>query len=442
MAKLNTARKPTVFTEQGAQAKRINPEQQLRRLVMSCMLWEKEFYVDGQTISEQIFDAVKHAGAHASALIAMQARSSMNLRHAPLLVAASMAYHFRGDPVVGRTIADVIQRADELAEIISICAHLNGVTPDKVKPVLGAQVKKGVAEAFQKFDAYSMAKYNRKSAITLRDALFLVHAKPKDEAQAAIWQKLIDGKLESPDTWEVGLSGGGDKKETFERLLAEGKLGYLALLRNLRNMVEAKVDLSLVRDALAARKGAGRVLPFRFVAAARQAPQLEPAIDAALLASLEELPKLKGRTAVLIDVSGSMEYDKVSARSDMSRLDAAATLGAVIPAEELRVFTFSMSLVECPARRGMAGVDVIIGSQPHGGTYLGQAVSDLMRLVEYDRLIVITDEQSADRVPDPKGRAYMINVASNKNGVGYGKWIHIDGFSESVIRYIQALESE
>src|SRR5690606_10347934 len=81
MAKLNTKPKPTIITEEGAPAKRIKPEQQLRRLVMSCMLWENEFYVDGQSISEQICDAVKQAGAQASAQIAMEARSSMNLRH-------------------------------------------------------------------------------------------------------------------------------------------------------------------------------------------------------------------------------------------------------------------------------------------------------------------------------------------------------------------------
>jgi len=37
-------------------------------------------------------------------------------------------------------------------------------------------------------------------------------------------------------------------------------------------------------------------------------------------------------------------------------------------------------------------------------------------------------------------RAYMFNVASYKNGVGYGKWMNIDGWSDSVIEYIRALE--
>ncbi len=59
----------------------------------------------------------------------------------------------------------------------------------------------------------------------------------------------------------------------------------------------------------------------------------------------------------------------------------------------------------------------------------------------YDRLIVITDEQSHDSVPAPRGKGYVINVASNQNGVGYGPWTHIDGWSEAVVEYIAELEA-
>jgi hypothetical protein len=86
-------------------------------------------------------------------------------------------------------------------------------------------------------------------------------------------------------------------------------------------------------------------------------------------------------------------------------------------------------------------VDAIVRSQPHGGTLLGQAVERINRL-PHDRLIVVTDEQSHDAVPAPKaGRAYMVNVASARNGVGYGDWTRIDGFSEAVLRYIREQEA-
>lgn len=64
-----------------------------------------------------------------------------------------------------------------------------------------------------------------------------------------------------------------------------------------------------------------------------------------------------------------------------------------------------------------------------------------MNTLAHDRLIVITDEQSHDRVREPHARlAYMINVASNRWGVGYGRWVHVDGFSEGVIRFIHEYE--
>jgi len=94
-----------------------------------------------------------------------------------------------------------------------------------------------------------------------------------------------------------------------------------------------------------------------------------------------------------------------------------------------------------PARRGFALRDAIDASQPHGATYLGKAVEQLNQNEPCDRLIVITDEQAHDTVPAPKGKGYVINVASYKNGVGYGKWTHIDGWSESVVDYIRMLEA-
>ncbi|WP_395443560.1 TROVE domain-containing protein [Caulobacter sp. UC70_42] len=324
----------------------------------------------------------------------------------------------------------MVQRADEPGELLSI------YWKDGKRP-LSKQLKLGLAKVLRKFDAYQLAKYNRDSAVKLRDVLFMVHAKPKDDEQAEVWRKLVAGELEAPDTWEVALSGGADKRETFERLIREGNLGYLALLRNLRNMIETGCDTGLVRDAIVARKnGAQRVLPFRYVAAARAAPQFEPAIDQALSEAIADMKALPGKTAVLVDVSGSMD-ERLSAKSDLKRIDAAAALASIIPGD-VRVFSFSNAVVEVPPRRGMAGVDAVIKSQPHGGTELAGAVAAINAQVPYDRLIVITDEQSTSwrPVPPPKARGYMINVASAKNGVGYGPWVHIDGFSEAVLRFI------
>jgi 60 kDa SS-A/Ro ribonucleoprotein len=425
---------PSTFTHEGAPAKRITPEQELRRLVMACLLWEDGFYEDGKSVAERIEELSVKIAPETLAKFAVEARHEQRLRHVPLLLLKGLIR--RGGPLVAPTIEKVVSRADELAELVAI--YWDG----KNKKMLPAQMKKGLAAAFRKFDAYALGKYNRDAAVKLRDVLFLAHAKPRDEEQAQLWKKLIDGTLESPDTWEVQLSGGADKKETFERLIREGKLGYFALLRNLRGMLAANVETDLIRRAILERKnGADKVLPFRYVAAARAAPQLEPEIDAALCESIGQSAPLSGKTIMLVDVSGSMDAP-LSAKSDMRRIDAAAALASVVNGD-LRVFTFSDALVEVPPRRGMAGVDAVIRSQPHSGTQLGAAMTTMNRLIKADRIVVITDEQSHDRVPDPNFKhAWMINVAANRNGVGYGRWRHIDGWSDSVIRFIAASEND
>ncbi|HSZ62795.1 MAG TPA: TROVE domain-containing protein [Terriglobales bacterium] len=429
-------------THEGAPARNLAPELQLRRSVLACLLWESQFYEDGVEIAGRIAELVPKVDAEKVAALAVEAREQMKLRHAPLLLVREMARHATHRRLVAETLERVIQRADELAEFVAIYWK-DGRVP------LSAQVKKGLAAAFPKFDEYQLAKYDRGGPIKLRDVLFLSHAKPRNAAQASVWKKLVWGRLATPDTWEVALSSSGkeggvggnsDKREAWERLLREQKLGALALLRNLCNMREVGVDESLIFNALGAIN-TSRVLPFRFLAAARYAPQWEEALEQAMLKSLADQPKLAGRTIVLVDVSGSMTAP-LSHRSEMQRTDAAYGLAVLVReiCDKAAVFSFSDRVVEVPARRGFALRDAIDASQPHGGTLLGNAVEWLNKNERYDRLIVISDEQAHDRVPAPRGEGYMINVASYKNGVGYGKWTHIDGWSESVIEYIRTLE--
>ena len=436
-------------THEGAPAKRITPEQALRRSILSCMLWENEFYEDGVQIAGRIGELVPQVEAEKVAALAVEAREKMKLRHAPLLLAREMARHATHRALVAETLTRVIQRADELSEFVAIY-WAGGRQP------LSAQVKKGLAAAFTKFDEYALAKYDRVGAVRLRDVLFLCHARPVDEAQAALWRRLVDNELATPDTWEVALSEAGRgenaegkaeaKREVWERLLAERKLGALAVLRNLRNMHAAQVPEQMVLEAIAAVK-TDRVLPFRFLAAARSAPQWEEALEQAMFRALEQRegsgPALRGRTVLLVDVSGSME-SPISSRSEMRRTDAAYGLAILLReiAETVTMFTFSNGAVRVPSRRGMALRDALDKSQPHGATNLGAALGQVEAEMRegFDRIVVITDEQSHDRVPAPRGKGYVINVASAQNGVGYGAWNHIDGWSEAVIDYIAELE--
>lgn len=437
MAKINKAK--TVRTHEGARGRAFGPEQELRRALMSCMLWEDQFYEDGISIAERIGALVPKVKAETVAAMAIEAREDAKLRHAPLLIVREMARHEGHKALVADTLDRIVQRPDELTEFLAIYwADALGPMQQRKARAVSAQVKKGLARALTKFDAYQLAKYDRDGAVRLRDVLFLTHAKPKDAAQEKIWKQLVDGKLAAPDTWEVSLSGGADKKSTFERLIADKKLGALALLRNLRGMLHAGIAKETIGKALDEMR-TDRVLPYRFIAAAQYAPDLEPELETAMFRSIEGHSRLPGKTRLLVDVSGSMDA-AMSAKSEMRRLDAACGL-AVLAREicdDVEIYTFSNAVKKIAPRRGFALRDAIVSSQPHGGTELGKAIAEVDK--KDVRLIVFTDEQSHDRVDAPKGVGYMVNVASYQHGVGHGPWRRIDGFSEKILDWIISTE--
>ena len=438
MARLNVRYESPLQTHEGAAARQISPEKQLRRSVLSCLLWEDQFYEDGQEISQRIADLVRLNKPETVAALAKEARSEQHLRHVPLLLLSELASIGQGSSLVSDAIADTIGRADELGELLAVYWR-NGRQP------VSAQMKKGLARAFCKFDRYQLAKYDRDNAIKLRDVMFMCHPKPANDEQAEIWKGLANGTLGSADTWEVRQSAGTekktevDKRERWEAMLREGKLGYLALLRNLRNMLDAGVDMALIEAGIAARKGSRQVLPFRYVAAARAAPRLERAVDQALVAAIGESQEMPGNTTVIVDTSGSMNAT-LSAKSQMRRVDAAAALACVINGR-VRTFAYGSSVQEVPHRLGMAGVDAIQSANVGWATYLGKAVKAANE-TSPDRIIVITDEQTHDPVPPPNAKyGYLINVGSYQNGVGYGPWVHIDGWSEATLRFIREYEA-
>lgn len=469
MARTNVAvKQEPIRTHEGGIATRTSILNQLRRSVLSCLLWEGEFYENGEEISKRITRLVAEVSAEDAHNLAITARNEFKLRHVPLWIAVAMCRaggeHRR---LVGQTLFAVIQRPDEITEFLSLYWK-EGKVP------IAKQVKLGLSSAFTKFNEYQLAKWNRDDAIKLRDVLFLVHPHPTGTAKelgrpteveaiksrskkgyrrgivnrhskgmGLMWEKLVARELETPDTWEVGISAATSPKEkaaVWTRLLKEGKLGALALIRNIRNMTQVDVGERWIAEAIRAMN-VERVLPFRFITAAQYNPVFEDVLEEAMLKCLDGMEKLSGRTVLVVDVSGSMN-DPLSSKSDMRRIDAAYGLAILCRelCEDVKIFSFSANPMLIPPRRGFALRDAIDKSQPHGSTYLRKALESIhkVRAGDYDRLIVITDEQSHDGVYTPAGKqCYMINVASSKNGVGYKDgWEHLDGFSEAVFKWI------
>ena len=419
-------------THEGLAVKRISPEDQLTRLVLAHMLFEDQFYVDGKTAAEQVQTAVAQVSPGYVTALAKTARSAFKLRHVPLLLARELA---RIGKLKAEDLTDIIQRPDEMGEFLSI------YWKDKKQP-LSNQVKKGLGNALKKFSEYALAKNDKNSAaVTVRDVMFLTHPKPDNPEQEALFKRIAANEMVVPDTWETNLSAGADKKETFERLMADNKLGALAFIRNLRNMVQAGVSEMAIR-LYAMTVDTSKVLPFRYIAAARIMPQFEDMLEKMMLQSLVSHKKLPGKTVLMIDVSGSMFGCKVSGKSDLDRFDAAAALAVLCReiCEEVEIFSFSYSAVRVPPRRGFALVEAIRDSQVHGGTAMGNSLREIESKTTYDRVICFTDEQSSDRPTKPNGLGYIINVAGYQNGINQDAWTTVTGFSEAIVDYIQIIE--
>jgi hypothetical protein len=461
----------------------LRKDQQLRRTVLNCLLFEDTFYENGISISERIASLVPQVAPDTVASLAIEAREKFNLRHAPLWVVRQMAKHDTHKGLVAHTLNRVIKRADELAYFLylywvdpstleweaahscermalrywntsqeSVFDEVEDTAHIKlIKQPLAGQVKKGLAHAFTKFEAYHLGKYKEEKGISLRDVMFLTHPSPKDDAQGEIWKKLVDKTLEAPDTWEVNLSAGANKKETFERLIKDGKLGSLAFLRNLRGMTEAGVDIDTINYGFENIKF-DKILPYRFITAARYAPTLSEQLEKTMFRNLEAKERLSGLTVLLVDVSGSMDHPLTQKRfkrqRETNRIDVACGLALMLKeiCERSHVATFSSNVVPINSElRGFALGENIRNSQIHAGTALSLALKKI-NASKYDRLIVITDEQNTDRTEAPKAKvdlSYVLNVAPEKEGIseklGYKK---IDGFSDAVIDYLIETEKE
>lgn len=439
--RLNLPAVRTEKTHEGSVAGHQKPVEALLRAVSTCLLWENTFYEKGSDVAANIESLCAQVSAEDLAVVAVEARQRLNLRHVPLFLVRQLAKLHRG-PLVGDTLAAVLRRPDEATEFLSL--WWKDGRGDTAK--LSAQVKRGLRLAFAQWDEYRLAKYaGAGDKIKLRDVLFLCHAKPKDEDQAQLWKRLIAGELTPPDTWEVALSSGADKREVWERLIREKKLGYQALLMNLRNILDAGVDSGLVRSALMDGRGREKMFPYRFLAAARYAPQFTDTLSEAMVASLAGHEKMAGSTALVVDVSGSMDTP-LSGKGEMLRLHAAGCLAVILRevCDSLRVFTFSNSVVEVANHRGLALCEAITASQIHSGTYLQKALQAI-KLVTPDvrRVVVITDEQSHDGIlPAWAPHSYVINVAPYKPGLDVSQgWHRINGWSDRVVDWMAMEEA-
>lgn len=208
---------------EGEVAYKLDPALELYSAVCCASLQPKFYVPEVQDELERLRGLIAKNKPEFVAKLAVYAREKMYLRSIPLVLAVELAKIHKGDSLVSQMTSRVIQRADELTEILAYYEQANKREGVKTLNKLSKQLQKGIAEAFHKFDRYQLQKYNRETAITLKDALFLSHAKPKNEDEDKKFKQLIDDTLPIPRTWEtiltkVGQEGRG-KKEAWEEVI-------------------------------------------------------------------------------------------------------------------------------------------------------------------------------------------------------------------------------
>jgi 60 kDa SS-A/Ro ribonucleoprotein len=367
VAKFNTSTGASMktSTHEGGESYKLSNELDLYATVCTTVLQPK-FYESETDMLKRIRELVPKCDPAFVENLAAYARNEMYLRTVPVVLLGELAKLKR---LHARTVARVIQRPDEIGEALAYYAQLNN---GKLKP-LSNQLKHGIAESLLKFDAYQLSKYNRDSKVTLKDALLLTHpARPTPEHKA-LFDQIINDQLVAPDTWEVALSAAGSDKEkkrsVWERLVAERKLGYMATLRNLRNMLDIGVSqvtldavCSYLANPVAVRNS--KQFPFRFYSAYRElegnaspsARQVLNAIEDAMVLSVQNYPGFEAGTRVLViyDTSSSMDT-KLSAKGAASYRDVGKVLGGLAttlsPQSTVVCFGDSMA-VETAPRKG------------------------------------------------------------------------------------------
>lgn len=304
----------------GGEAYKQTPELELISILLTSFA-DDSFYRSANHTFDRLKELVRICDKKFAAQATVYARTQFGMRSITHVAASELAKHISGEKWAKDFYSAVVYRPDDMLEILSYHTSKNGKLPNSMK--------KGFAKAFDKFDAYSLAKYRGEGkGFKLIDVVNLVHPKPTEKNADAI-KALVKGELRSFDTWETELSKTGQiatneeekarfKKEVWIKLITENKLGYFALLRNLRNIIEQAPEvineaIEMLTNEAVIKKSL--VLPFRFLTAFDEIQKLSDgkivrdvlvALNKAVDIAVSNVPVFDGETLVVLDVSGSM----------------------------------------------------------------------------------------------------------------------------------------
>ncbi|GAB3156304.1 TROVE domain-containing protein [Amycolatopsis stemonae] len=478
---------PTAINHQGGAGHARDARSELFLLAVTNMVGERTFYESAENRDLRYAELVRRVTAEDpqwTARFLTWLRTEANMRTAALVGAAEYARarlatgHIESEaqPTARQVVASVLQRADEPGELLAYWTAVYGRAIPK-------PIKRGVADAVRRlYTERAVLKWDSDArGFRMADVLELTHPSPKPDSdptsgdgrrQGVLFKYLLDvrhGHAESipfelnvlrtnawlrsivgefPDrlldeknlraagmTWEAALSLAGpkvDKARLWSALLPS--MGYMATLRNLRNLDQAGVPddvaervaniLSRVEEVRNSRQ-----LPMRFLSAYKAVEgSLRWAwpLEQALGHSLANVPQLPGWSLILVDLSSSM-WDRVSGKSELQRWETAAIFGVALAKRAEHADLIRYGNDSRPVKLGPDEA-VLHAVRTHfahnmGGTATAAAVQRHLRPGYHDRVIILTDEQVAyggnpsDVVP-ANTPLYTWNLAGYQHGHG------------------------
>lgn len=507
------------------------PLQMLYELTVSTLFGKGTFYKSGdqlvRELRKQVVTAVDMGAYDFVANLAVHARGEMNIRTIPIVLVvefakalsdkreaatASIKTKLNAEIAAGRDqrvralrkqlteatetysyahmrelVRDVIQRADQITDLYAYALDVFGG-----KGKIPMAIKRGVADAFNKFGEYNFAKYNRDGSVKFRDVLRIVHPEAKDARQGMIFEKIMKDTLEAPYTWEVELSRNGQlakaeqksKKDLWTELVMSGKMGYMALLRNLRNILEAGVDPAVVReyvcDVIAdpKRVAESRQLPFDFVEAYNIVKDMDSkvatAVSKAIDLSVSNMPKLGEKVWFIVDFSGSMggdpddpnrgQYYGYQSGTNSAVTTATLLAAALLKANGDRADELAVTLFGSDAKtlRGIDTNNSVLAIKKEllrhrtgsiaGSTNFGAALNQKSSLgFDPDTIVVLTDGEvngfPYSRLRNLTGKDTMkltvnLNAASTTPMTKEDGWFTTSGWSPAMFKWIPAMREK
>lgn len=356
----------------------------LASLLLTSFLQDQHYRTAKETLSELI-RLTHEVDPLFAAKAAVYARNKFGMRSVSHVVAGELAVPLSGQAYAKRFYSKVAFRPDDVTEII---AYVNGN--------VSHAMSRGLRKALEGFDEYQLAKYKGNGkTVKLVDAVNIVHA------HTPAISKLVRGTLKPAETWETKISAAGKsmnveaaKADAWRALLVSRKIGYTALVRNLRNIAEQAPELvplacELLEDEKLIQKS--KIFPFQLLTAFEEMGkigqrQFLQSLSNAIDISCKYCPKFEGRTLIAVDESSSM-----SGRPKTIAALFAAVMYKAMNADIVLFDTAARQYVANPADSTMT----IAASMPHrgGGTDVG-AIFKAIGSQRYDRIFLLSDMQS------------------------------------------------